>query len=472
MSSEVSAYSIWCCNYDHQKKLVNALLGCTNLLSIRLPWHDIKSGDTRQQQVENLVDACLRYPGRIEWLVDDLFSYERDSQSMLKVFAVLDQIIKLPVSWEKVTQLKNFLTDVNGVPSHEELLKICGKCLPTETLPKEVSQASKDRDTLVYLIDWLVGKGCLSTGKVPILEFVKGVMEYVNTPELETWVNEVAKHFAITFKREDEVGEQNDCREKPVTSFLTPLHLVMVLEPKSKKSKKYDIQTWLFEQGKDGSKQIYVKENITLKELPEQIKQARGKVSQVLIQNPKSLTLEFFLPIDLLLNHNIEEEYLPKSTCPISFDYCVLVRSLERLNNEDALLRLRQIWNKGEKLQQSFEHCARWLTEAPVELDEEDLGKVFNLNFKPTPAFLHELINLGVPVVMWIKEETAKGWLSELCKKWSCCSLADIPNILHKERRSIFLKQLNQDKKHTGHLSLLWDDPTRVPPSFQLGPPT
>lgn len=469
MSSEVSAYSkIWSYNYDHQKKLVNALLGCTNLLSIRLPWHDIKSGDTRQQQVENLVDACLRYPGRIEWLVDDLFSYERDSQSMLKVFAVLDQIIKLPVSWEKVTQLKNFLTDVNGVPSHEELLKICGKCLPTETLPKEVSQASKDRDTLVYLIDWLVGKGCLSTGKVPILEFVKGVMEYVNTPELETWVNEVAKHFAITFKREDEVGEQNDCREKPVTSFLTPLHLVMVLEPKSKKSKKYDIQTWLFEQGKDGSKQIYVKENITLKELPEQIKQAREKVSQVLIQNPNSLTLEFFLPIDLLLNHNIEGECLPKSKCPISFDYCVLVRPLERLHNRDAFLRWCQIWKKGEKLQQSFASCARWLTEADPKWGK-DLGKVFSLNFKPDSDFLGELIEFGTPIVMWNRDEVAKEWHFKLYQEWSCCRLADIPKTLYEERRSIFW---DHDKKHTGHLSLLWDDPTRVPPSFQLGPPT
>jgi len=472
MNNEVSAYGTWSYSDDHKMKLVNFLLQCPNYtnLSSGFPWDSqIASANTPQKNVENIVNTCLKYPGGIEWLVDRLFFHEEDSQPMSEVFTVLDKIFKLPVSWEKVTKLKSLLNQVGGMPEPEELLKICRKCLPTETLPKEVFQElKKERDTLVYLIDWLVRRDSLSTNKVPILEFVKGLMCYINEPKLETWVNEVAKHFAITFKREDEVGEQNDSREKPITSFLTPLHLVMVLEPKSKKSKKYDVQAWLFEQGKDGSKQIYVKENITLKELPEQIKQARGKVSQILIQNPNSLTLEFFLPIDLLLNHDIEGECLPQSTCPISFDYCVLLRSLERLKNEDAFLRLCQVWNKGDKLQQSFENGAKWLTE-PDPKWGKDLGKVFSLNFKPDPAFLGELIGFGTPVVMWIRDETAKEWHFKLYQEWSCCRLADIPKTLYEERRSIFW---DHDKKHTGYLSLLWDDPTRVPPSFQLGPPT
>jgi len=469
MSHEISVYCTWSCNYDHQKKLVNALLNCENLLSTTLSWPDIKSGDTKQQQVENLVDTCLRYPGRIELLVDDLFSYERDSQPMLKVFAVLDQIIKLPVPWKKVTHLKSLLTEACGIPNHQELLNICGKCLPTERLPKEVFQEPKDRDTVIYLIDWLVRKGRLSTGKVPILEFIRKVEQSINEPALKIWVNEMTAHFATTvIEPVVKTVETDESHEISTAFFLTPLHLVIVLEPKSKKSKKYDVQVWLFEQGKDGSKQIYMKENITLKELPEQIKQAREKVSQVLIQNPNSLTLEFFLPIDLLLNHNIEGECLPKSKCPISFDYCVLVRPLERLHNRDAFLRWCQIWKKGEKLQQSFEHCTKWLTKVDPKWGK-DLGKVFSLNFKPDSDFLGELIEFGTPIVMWIRDEVAKEWHFKLYQEWSCCRLADIPKTLYEERRSIFW---DHDKKHTGHLSLLWDDPTRIPPRFQLGPPT
>ncbi len=470
MSSEVSAYTIWSCHDDHKMKLVNFLLQCQNYtnLSSGFPWDSqIAFANTPKKNVENIVNTCLKYHGGIEWLVDRLFFDEEDSQPMSDVFNVLDQIFKLPVSWEKVTKLKSLLNQVSGMPKPEELLEICRKCLPIETLPTEVFQASKNRDTLVYLIDWLVRRGRPSTGKVPILEFVKGVMKCVNTPELETWVNEVNKHFS-TSTRKETVRENHDCSEIPTISFLTPLHLVMVLEPKSKKSKKYDVQAWLFRKGKEGSEQIYVKENITLKELPEQIKQARGKVSQVLIQNPNSLTLEFFLPIDLLLNHNIEGECLPKSTCPISFDYCVLVRPLERLNNEDAFLRLCQVWKKGEKLQQSFEHCAKWLTEADSKWGK-DLGKVFSLNFKPDSDFLGELIGFGTPIVMWIRDEAAKEWHFKLYQEWLCCRLADIPKTLYEERRSIFW---DHDKKHTGHLSLLWDDPNRAPPRFQLGPPT
>ncbi len=470
MSIEVSAYYIWSYHYDHQKKLVNALLNCTNLLSTTLSWPDIKSGDTKQQQVENLVDTCLRYPGRIELLVDDLFSHERDSQNMLKVFDVLDQVIKLPVPWKEVTHLKSLLTEACGIPNHQELLNMCGKCLSTEErLPKEVSQEPKDRDTVIYLTDWLVRKGRLSTGKVPILEFVREVGQSVNKPELNIWVNEMTAHFASTVVEPVvKTVEKNEGHEISTTSFLTPLHLVIVLEPKSKKSKKYNVQAWLFEQGKNYPKQIHEKENIVLKELPEQIKQARGKINQLLIQNQNRLTLEFFLPIDLLLSYPLEEEYLPQSKGPIGCDYYVLVRPLERLQNEDAFLRLCKIWNQGEKLPQSFASCARWLTEIDPKWGK-DLGKVFSLNFKPEPAFLGELIGFGTPIVMWIREETAKERHSRLHQEWSCCRLADIPKTLYEERCSIFW---DQDKKHTGHLSLLWDDPTRVPPSFQLGPPT
>lgn len=475
MNSEVSTYTTWSCNYDQRKKLVNALLGRTDfLLPIRFSWNDIKFGNSPQQQVENLVDGCLKCPGRIELMVDELFSsYGRDPQPMSDVFTVLDEILNLPVPWEKVTQLKSLLNQVGGMPKPEELLKICSKCLPTETLPKEVLQKFPERDTLVYLTDWLVRKGQLSTGKVPILEFVRRLTPDVNDSKaLDTWIKDVARHFQLTPKEADQLGQD------PVCSSPKSSYLLIKLDQADPNLDTYHVQAWLAKNAEKEPPVIYSSSEAKL--LAETAQVVDNILNNIVHKQfsitHRKLTIEFFLPKELLC-HEVDQWVInPDIDERLGSHYRVVVRSSDRLENLKLFNRLKDYW-WNDILQTSPEACMIWLDKSEwkgVKTHLENYHLFFTLKFVPDSNFLFKLIQLGVPLVLWPrqlndgKEETQK--LHQLLSGSTCPKVEQVPEILRLERLN--REEANDTTCITYHLSLLWDVPDRRPPLMKLEAPT
>jgi len=244
-----------------------------------------------------------------------------------------------------------------------------------------------------------------------------------------------------------------------------PLYLLIALELKTTKPKTYLFRAWL-KKGEDIPKRVVLKHDVTsLKGIPTLIEDSLRKILPDLEQNEGKLTLEFFLPTELL-NYDVEE-WRPGSDYPIGVDYSVIVRPLERIGKYDRRIRLHRYW-KNNKLEDTVTNCAEWLETAAHDclLPILDKGYVFlGLNFVPDKEFFKELVSSGTPMALWIRQETAKQWQCDLYHQEFCrCRLEELPERL-RQQRSISWKQ--SQRKHTGHLSLLWDDPNRIPLELQ-----
>lgn len=238
---------------------------------------------------------------------------------------------------------------------------------------------------------------------------------------------------------------------------------MIALEPKSKKPKTYLFQAWL-KKGADIPKRIVLKQETTpLKGLATLIENSLREIQKEVQQNQGKLTLEFFLPTELL-NYDIEEE-MAGSDYPIGVDYCVVVRPLERLKQYDRLNRLCRYWGENDKLKDTLGNCAEWLEIAGCCLVPVlDKGLIFlGLNFVPDKQFFKELVCSGTPMALWIRSEKVKQWQCDLYHQEFCyCRLKELPERLRLKRSVSW-----GESKHTGHLSLLWDDPNRIPIELQ-----
>ena len=91
-------------------------------------------------------------------------------------------------------------------------------------------------------------------------------------------------------------------------------------------------------------------------------------------------------------------------------------------------------------------------------------GKIFlALNFVPENDFLHQLIKMGVPFILWPRKIFNVNELKDL-KKMTCCQyLEKVPEILFNERFKRI--DLSIDNQYiTNHISLLWDNYERQLP--------
>ena len=118
--------------------------------------------------------------------------------------------------------------------------------------------------------------------------------------------------------------------------------------------------------------------------------------------------------------------------------------------------------------------CVEWLTE-PREcyLDLIDDGCcALALERAPSNDDLSTMLDEDIAIILWSAQpmaaEAKKRLQHELAKdrpkakKRGC--LSDLPHALYFVRRSSWVRSAKDpDRRHTGHLHLLWDDPHRVP---------
>lgn len=262
----------------------------------------------------------------------------------------------------------------------------------------------------------------------------------------------------------DKPGEKQPS-ESPLT---IPLYLLIALEPKTKKPKTYLFQAWLVK-GQDLPKRIVLQQEVVSlkeKDILILIKNLLGEIKIELQQNKEKLTIEFFLPTDLL-NQNIEE-WMSGRDYPLGIDYCVVVRPVERVKQNERLNRLQRYW-ENYKLRNAVKECAVWLeTTTDCRLLPSLLNKgviFFGLNFILNKECFKELVCSGVPMALWIRQETAKQWQCDwYTQEFSGCQLEELPERLRIKRIDSWGQH-----KHTGYLSLLWDDPNRIPLELQEG---
>ncbi|MFI7029787.1 trypsin-like peptidase domain-containing protein [Microbispora rosea] len=184
--------------------------------------------------------------------------------------------------------------------------------------------------------------------------------------------------------------------------------------------------------------------------------------------------IEFLLPRSLILSEHVDEWYACRERDIPMTAYRVVVRDVVRLGNYDYILRDQ--WKSrsrrlrdGAKLEKA--DCSR--------LDPEEFYRRLLSNreacvvvFSETPgdAVLTKGLDAGVPVMLWPRASCADATPGE-CPYGSLDTLALLVDTAALDGLPERVRRLRVDPGHARcgpRLTLLWDDPTRIPdpPTF------
>jgi hypothetical protein len=270
-------------------------------------------------------------------------------------------------------------------------------------------------------------------------------------------------------------------------------YLMVWIQPSQQQKNCYFIKAWLAipnPSSLSGSNYDYEPISLANAEAePFPLTQIPQLLKEILIQSSQKcaisdLTLEFFLPRQLL-NHEVdwwEIEISEDLLIPIGVECSVVVRSEERLSPSYCLKK--KDWQKKWQRLSRLNHypsskvvasgdCA-W-NQLYVELKKEDilgctLAKV------PQPMGKESVFNVilgtAIPLAIWVRCNLAHlNCAKELNQLLECC-ISELPTTIKGKRAAAFASHPHLRGLHIGsHLSLMWEDPDRVPPTIHYSTP-
>ncbi|HAX90388.1 MAG TPA: hypothetical protein DCY91_30150 [Cyanobacteria bacterium UBA11370] len=263
-------------------------------------------------------------------------------------------------------------------------------------------------------------------------------------------------------------------------------YLMVWIQPSQQKSDRYFVKAWLAcasqpdeIEGEYECEPISISEEeaFSLNQIPQLLK-------DILIQSSNKcaisdLTIEFFLPRPLL-NHEVDRweiEITEDLLVPIGVECRVVIRSQERLL-PNYCLRKKDWQKKWKKLKQLNSYSsAQVFTSADctcpelyVELIKED---ILGCQLAKAPELLGKesifsvILGTAIPLALWVRCNLAHmNCPKELNRLLNCC-IAELPTTVKGKRGDAFAASQQLRESHIGsHLSLLWEDPYRLPPSI------
>jgi hypothetical protein len=183
-----------------------------------------------------------------------------------------------------------------------------------------------------------------------------------------------------------------------------------------------------------------------------------------------------FLPLDLLNESvdtwEIDDEYgcFP---VPLGTEYKLVVRSYERILPN---YRHKGLWKEKwgilqQQAQVSICRCSAFvlsdcddLRQLFVELKKQNtiglkLGKVPVQTGKESVFGL--ILQTAIPVALWLRKNLSLNCQEQIDGLLNC-GIQELPTTVQGKRSHAFSQPPDSDVGH--HLSLLWEDPNRVPP--------
>ncbi len=299
--------------------------------------------------------------------------------------------------------------------------------------------------------------------------------------ELSKWANQNINAFPELLNQEKEILEQ---RRKTRESCL-----LILLKDSQQKPGRYNVNAWIIpdvetykyqtsfgiENLLENSDSRLFDETFTIDEIPQLLNNFIEKSSN---KYPlRNLIIELFLPLELL-NYPVDSWRLDEDfgfSTPIGQDYRVVVRSSERLTIRYS--RRREFWeNKWEALQQLKQSstCSAFLLGNEERLksliSELKSPTVIGLKLAKAPmklgkgSILAAILETAIPVALWLRQNIP-GWdcQSEIDKILDCC-IHNLPESVKQKRQ---LAASDTDIPIGHHLSLLWEDPYRLPPDIE-----
>ncbi|MBR8836633.1 MAG: hypothetical protein DSM106950_22105 [Stigonema ocellatum SAG 48.90 = DSM 106950] len=223
------------------------------------------------------------------------------------------------------------------------------------------------------------------------------------------------------------------------------------------------------------TKQSEVKneKNLTFKEIPKAINFFLNQIGEY---SSYRLTIEIFLPLDLINEAvdiwEIENEF--EVPLKLAHQYKVVVRSTERLL--PTYSRYQGFWQqKWMTLQKIIKEP---VISSFVLWDDDDLKRLlFELNKENTIGIKLQkipkqtgkgsvfavILSTATPVALWLRCHPPSECNQQVNELLKCC-IEQLTKTVAEKRREALKKP---EDIHIGHhLSLLWEDPYRLPPSI------
>lgn len=320
--------------------------------------------------------------------------------------------------------------------------------------PDDASQPLWD-----VLFDYLLDPSWMnSSGQPHLLRFVNGLARQARPPfplRLRKWVGETAAALGIPVPP----APVEDERELPA-------YLLLALSPEGGY---YTLHAW-FTSDPEAYDRVYEeKVGVNLDDLPRHLARilAKPKITGA-CRRGNLPVLEFFLPVGLL-NRDLDQWNPFPRDRPLGAHYGLVARAGERLWDKRWLPGWGRYWKQHwDTCGEAVECHTAWLDPRDRHHDAHlHAGRwVFGLSFVPDADCLETLLDAGVGILLWSRRKINRARLDELKAQIAGQRIRDLPEWLRQWRDKRW-----QDYRETGPLSLLWDDPRRVPDDDQPLPP-
>lgn len=273
-------------------------------------------------------------------------------------------------------------------------------------------------------------------------------------------------------------------------------HLMIQVQPTASDAGKYAAKAWLY---RGGSAVCLAagEDRHPRAELPAVLDRLRDLAASHAV-DLRDMWVEFLLPRELIAEAVDQWEVTLDfgiGQTAVGAEHPVVVRAVERYARPQPAQELRR---RGEGLRRAESHPARLIQDWPppepapgfaLRIAKADAGGVALYTRlrdahavlcavldEPPPEpprvsksdVLNTLLAVGVPVVAWSRGCSAEEFVRLLGE----CPLGKLPDRVRQFRQAA----VGADAHHPGrHLTLLWDDPARLPPDFdpqhRLRPP-
>lgn len=243
---------------------------------------------------------------------------------------------------------------------------------------------------------------------------------------------------------------------------------------------RYFVDAWLITDdriqsasiGEQLSKPESFKETLTFDEIPELLKIFLAQIAKY---SSSKLTIEIFLPLDLMNqavdSWEIDDEY--DFSVTLGSQYKIVVRSYERIL---PTYLYKGFWEEKWKIAQQLTDIevgktlisgdSNNLKKLFVELNQPD---IIGLKLTTAPVQTGKgsvfalILKTAIPVALWLRQNLADN-CDEKMNGLLQCYINQLPE-------NVKMKRLDAVKEppdtHIGHhLSLLWEDPDRLPPDI------
>ncbi len=482
---------------EHIITLTELLIACPSLndKSIRndvvqfLP-QDVQGAIDRRDQgradVINIVRTCITRD-KIECFIAAVRCYEGASSPMQELDQAFDAIIKETWQFDGISSIPTpDITDLFRMLVPLSLsdapLRQCYQQSsppgPEWTYPQGYGEA----ETLAHIIQQLAEAPLQHQSKThPLVDFVSCLAKrgHTLTPKqrqsLIAWTEQVAAALGISTKS-----------SRSLTKQVYLLVQISPIPPTSSKEPTFSVAAWLMNEQNTVVKTIKPidEQSYTLDVLPEifQTVIKDGKTFLAGLQDELAdLSIEFLLPLELLL-HNVEHWkafYGLRTVERIGIQHRVVVRSLDRVLFKITHPQWKAKWQWFQHLHSISMEKLIWIHTREAydsntifaELINQSLNRIgFALtcslieDTETMTDMLVKIIDAGIPIGFFPREQQVCACGDQIKQLITECLCGDIPTSVWQQRQNAA-----SDASHPIHaLTLLWDDPNRMPPTVNL----